>query len=281
MRLSLLPILLAGAGVVGQVSAEPIRVVVETSNANANIRFGHALANANVNGNDDNVARIVRPAVVMATSTEVKGSGISRHFCGSSLREKAHSLSNAFKHALGLPIVEADSHPSALAAIGKPGGVHILPFPYVASTAGENVKETLPDGSVVRIYHNQPLGEDGEHHEHKPVGDHDRHDRHHAHPHKKHHKGSFSRRIHKAIMALGPWEGRTVAFVLGCGIGVLLRMFWVLTVLAYRTVRGEREEETIDREYIMYEPETVFVAPPEYTDEKFKVTEEDETHACK
>jgi hypothetical protein len=82
-------------------------------------------------------------------------------------------------------------------------------------------------------------------------------------------------------MALGPWEGRTVAFVLGCGIGVLLRMFWVLTVLAYRTVRGEREEETIDREYIMYEPETLFVAPPEYTDQKFRVAEEDETHASK
>ena len=42
-------------------------------------------------------------------------------------------------------------------------------------------------------------------------------------------------------------------------------MFWVMSVLAYRTVRGEREE-TFDREYIVYEqvPETLSVAPPEY-----------------
>lgn len=49
-------------------------------------------------------------------------------------------------------------------------------------------------------------------------------------------------------------------------------MFWVLSVLAYRTVRGEREE-TADREYIVYEqvPETLFVAPPQYVDEKVNV----------
>ena len=29
------------------------------------------------------------------------------------------------------------------------------------------------------------------------------------------HRGSFLRRIHRALMALGPWEGRAVAFVLG------------------------------------------------------------------
>lgn len=50
-------------------------------------------------------------------------------------------------------------------------------------------------------------------------------------------------------------------------------MFWVLSVLAYRTVRGDREEETAHREYIVYEqvPETLFVAPPHYVDEKVKV----------
>ncbi|KAF9227081.1 hypothetical protein BS17DRAFT_806340 [Gyrodon lividus] len=282
MRLSILPVLLAGVGVVSQVSAEPIRVVVETtSNTNANIRFGHALANANVNGNDDNVARIMRPTVIMTTSAEVKSNGIGRHFCGASLREKALHLSNAFRHAMGLPLIEADPHHSAL--VGKPGenddGVHILPMPFTQPAPGENVKETLTDGSVVRIYHNQPLEENGKHHEHNHHGDHDRHDHHSHHPHRKHHKGGFLRRIHKAIMALGPWEGRAVAFVLGCGIGVLLRMFWVLTVLAYRTVRGDREEETFDHEYIMYEPETLFVAPPEYTDEKVKVAELEGHHA--
>jgi hypothetical protein len=81
-------------------------------------------------------------------------------------------------------------------------------------------------------------------------------------------RGPFLRRVHRALMMLGPWEGRIVAFVLGaipvlyavdsiigtngtfsmvgCGIGVLLRMFWVMAVLLVRGTRGEPEhEETI------------------------------------
>ncbi|TFK57761.1 hypothetical protein BDN72DRAFT_907546, partial [Pluteus cervinus] len=50
-------------------------------------------------------------------------------------------------------------------------------------------------------------------------------------------------RLHIALMALGPWEGCAVAFVLGCGIGVLLRMLWVLLLVSYRSIRGDREEE--------------------------------------
>ncbi|KAG1889056.1 uncharacterized protein F5891DRAFT_1215816, partial [Suillus fuscotomentosus] len=85
--------------------------------------------------------------------------------------------------------------------------------------------------------------------------------------HKK--AGSLLGRVHCTIMALGLWDsGRAVAFVLGCGIGVLLRMFWVMSVLVYRTVRGERSEK-ISHGYIMFEhdAETHFVPPPEYTDE--------------
>jgi hypothetical protein len=45
-------------------------------------------------------------------------------------------------------------------------------------------------------------------------------------------------------------------------------MFWVMSVLVYRTVRGERSEK-ISHGYIMFEhdAETHFVPPPEYTDE--------------
>lgn len=61
-----------------------------------------------------------------------------------------------------------------------------------------------------------------------------------------------------------------------------MRMFWVLSVLAYRTVRGEREE-TLDREYFVYEqvPETLFVAPPQYVDEKVSVGTSDDIEECK
>lgn len=60
-------------------------------------------------------------------------------------------------------------------------------------------------------------------------------------------------------------------------------MFWVLSVLGYRTVRGERGEETLDREYIVYEqvPETLFVAPPQYGDEKVNVEAHEEIEECK
>ncbi|KAG1854329.1 hypothetical protein C8R48DRAFT_721612 [Suillus tomentosus] len=276
MRLSILPVLVAGAGIVSQVSAEPLRVLVERpSNANANIRFGHALANANVNGNDDsdNVARLVPPNLAMTTSSEVKG---KHHFCSASLKAKALRMSNAFRHALGLPLIEMGDHDSFKGEVASnPGPVsgelHILPIPLfgqpvvgqsvpASSSEKENagdVKELLPDGSVGRIYRHHEV--ESHHHNHDME-------------HKK--AGSFLRRVHRAIMALGLWEGRAVAFVLGCGIGVLLRMFWVMSVLAYRTVRGERSEE-ISHGYIMFEhdAETHFMPPPEYTDEKVKVAE--------
>ncbi|KAG1844340.1 hypothetical protein DFJ58DRAFT_802904 [Suillus subalutaceus] len=275
MRLSILPVLVAGAGIVSQVSAEPVRVLVESpSNANANIRFGHAIANANVNGNDDsdNVGRLVRPSLVMTTSTEIKG---KHHFCGASLKAKALRMSNAFRHALGLPLIETGDHDAFKGEVAStPGSVsgelHILPIPLfgqpvassVPASSSEkdnsgDVKELLPDGSVVRVYRQH--GAESHHH-------------HHDMKHKK--AGSFLRRVHRAIMALGLWEGRAVAFVLGCGIGVLLRMFWVMSVLVYRTVRGERLEE-VSHGYIMFEhdAENNFVPPPEYTDEKVKVAE--------
>ncbi|KAG1806065.1 uncharacterized protein BJ212DRAFT_1389254 [Suillus subaureus] len=285
MRLSILPILVAGAGIVSQVSAEPLRILVERpSNANANIRFGHALANANVNGNDDsdNIARLVRPSIVMTTSTEVKG---KHHFCGASLKAKALRMSNAFRHALGLPLIEMGDHDAFKGEVASnPGSVsgelHILPIPLfgqpitpsVPTSSSENdnsgdVKELLPDEPVVRVYRQHEAESHRHHHE---AGSH-RHN-HHDMKHKK--AGSFLMRVHRAIMALGLWEGRAVAFVLGCGIGVLLRMFWVMSVLVYRTVRGERPEE-VSHGYIMFEhdAENNFVPPPEYTDEKVKIAE--------
>jgi len=80
-------------------------------------------------------------------------------------------------------------------------------------------------------------------------------------------EGPFLHRAHLALMSLGAWEGRIVAFVLGCGIGVLVRMFFVLSVLFVRALRGnavlEPEEETT---ILVYAQE---VAPPyEVIDEK-------------
>jgi hypothetical protein len=83
----------------------------------------------------------------------------------------------------------------------------------------------------------------------------------------------FMIRLQRSLNALGPLEGKVVAFVLGCGIGVLLRMFWVLAVISYRAVKGSRESETAQTEYSLVldqsdmEPaEVIFVAPPSYNE---------------
>jgi len=77
-------------------------------------------------------------------------------------------------------------------------------------------------------------------------------------------------------MALGTWEARVVAFVLGCGIGVLLRMLWVIAIVSYRTVRGDTFEDDENAQYaLLYEApeEEIVVAPPQYilVDEKAPV----------
>ncbi|KAH7903946.1 pre-mRNA splicing factor component-domain-containing protein [Hygrophoropsis aurantiaca] len=102
VRLSILPAFL-------HIQLEPIRAVLDgASKTNPNLRLGHALANANVNGNDDNVGRLVCSSIIMTTSTEIKSEG--RHFCGASPREKAIRVSNTFCHALGLPPIETSDH---------------------------------------------------------------------------------------------------------------------------------------------------------------------------
>jgi hypothetical protein len=276
MRLSFLPVLVAGAGMIAsQVTAEPI---VDTSGTNANLRFGHVLANANVNGNDDSAVARPRPVLLMATITS---EGSAHRGCKGSFRGKLIQLSNAFRHALGLPLIEMGEYlPVDPAIIGKPhphphvgGEAHILPLPLPPF---EGAPESFVHGhhapSQMEDIGDQPTEPPVEHPHHK--GHQHKHKKFRKHGCRKRVKGFF-RRIHKAITALGPWEGRAVSFVLGCGIGVLLRMFWVLSVLAYRTIRGEREESQV-REYVVLDQdvETIFIAPPQYSDEKQVVIED-------
>jgi len=94
-------------------------------------------------------------------------------------------------------------------------------------------------------------------------------------------------------MTLGPWEGRAVAFVIGkstkhifpirtpliidipgCGIGVLLRMVWVLGLVTYRAIRGERDAETEYSEIVFeHDGELFMIPPPLYNDEKVEVVD--------
>lgn len=234
MKFSILPVLIAGASIAQLASASPIRIIV--TEVSSNLRFGHAVAN----GNNDNVAHVVRPSVV--TITQVGDAGRSkkphRHSCGGALRNKAIILSNAVRKALGFPLIE-EYRPIDIGKERPDGLVRILPI-------------HLP--MKVEL---------------------DENNHHHGHHHMKHHKGSFMRRMHHALMALGPWEGRAVAFVLGCGIGVLLRMVWVMCIIAYRLVKGGRDEGA-DYAVLIFEqdPEDLVVAPPQYTDEKVEAADE-------
>ncbi|QRW08368.1 hypothetical protein RhiLY_07367 [Ceratobasidium sp. AG-Ba] len=78
--------------------------------------------------------------------------------------------------------------------------------------------------------------------------------RHHMRP--SHHNAPFYVRLTHALSSLGPWEGRAVSFVLGCGLGVLLRMLYVFAVLIVRGVRCRRAERRIT----LVEDSVIFVA---------------------
>jgi hypothetical protein len=155
------------------------------------------------------------------------------------MKDKAKSISEAFKQAFG----------------GKSdGAVHILPFLGTPETF-VNVKMTGVEGTT--------QGGDRVHF---------------GVPHRHVTQESFMRRVHIALMTLGPWEGRAVAFVLGCGIGVLLRMFWVLAIISYRAIKGAKKERAAEYDYIVFEhygdAEEIVVPPPTYVvDEKVPVEE--------
>ena len=59
---------------------------------------------------------------------------------------------------------------------------------------------------------------------------------------------------------------------IGCGIGVLLRMLFVLAIITYRAVKGQREEEHEYSQVITIEPYEDAAHLPAYSaDEKIKI----------
>jgi hypothetical protein len=266
MKFNLLTALVAGAAL-AQVGASPIRVVVVTE---PHFRFGHAMGNTNDNNplpSNHHVAMLMRPASPDGAATKV----MHKPCRGARMRQKAIEMSNAFRKALGLPLIDTGAHgignvvPNVPAHPPADGRVHILPF------IGTPPTPFVPESDRIKSYESSPFN---------PMIAHPR-------PHHGHHHGHlrlgqrlrnspFVERLHVALMALGPWEGRAVAFVLGCGIGVLLRMMWVLAIVSYRLVKGPREEEEpryteilVVEEYDS-DAENVPLAPPTYTyaDEK-------------
>jgi hypothetical protein len=122
-------------------------------------------------------------------------------------RQKAVEVSNLFREALGLPLIKTGIHHLKL-----DGKVQILPFIGTPNTVVHSSKDK--EGTIKFSTFDIPKDDDGRvhHHGHHTHG---RHRHHQGHGHHHFGKGSFINRIHYSIMNLGPWEGRSVAFVLG------------------------------------------------------------------
>ncbi|EJF65612.1 hypothetical protein DICSQDRAFT_133207 [Dichomitus squalens LYAD-421 SS1] len=250
-----------GAGIAA--SASPIRVVVTEVSS---VRHGYAAADPNSPFSPlpppvDNLfaASAFAQPIVAAQDAEivrpqyVHGNG--RHFC-QSMRTKALDASNVLRQWLGLEPIQIQHirvHPLPHHMEGtqmhgmqlKDGkNTHDLPImPFI----GTPVKPAFAEDEGALEHHRGRQG--------RPMWVH-----HYGHHHLR---GSFLRRVHHALMALGPWEGRAVAFVLGCGIGVLLRMVWVMVLVTARAFRGSRDEET---EYeVVFDEAEMLVPPPQYT----------------
>ncbi|KAG7439458.1 uncharacterized protein BT62DRAFT_938952 [Guyanagaster necrorhizus] len=250
MKLSVISCLVAGASLV---SAVPMRVVMLTGSSDGNtspaLRFGHAGVS-----HEDAVVPTSMPAAIHG-----RPCGGGRRF-----RDKAVKLSNSFRQALGLPLIE--SEPKADTTVHG-GVIRIMPFIGGPATVVQ-LNETGDEGKTrggdrVRIVNAVPMTP-GRHGHHRV---------------RLNSQESFTSRLHYALMMLGPWEGRAVAFVLGCGIGVLLRMIWVLTLVSYRAFRGERE--THEYSHLPHgNAEEIVVAPPTYiyVDEKTPIVDTDAKH---
>lgn len=246
MKLFSIGAVVAGVGIV-QIVATPIRIItIISGQGGANIdgaRFGHSVPLA--------------PAIatVKLDAGQVEGAHVHRPCGGSRMsrfRQKGIEISNTFRKVLGLELIEANPHLTFKKA--DHGVVHIMPF-----------MGTPHRSSNYHSAHKQHHGAQLNYH-------------HHIHAHGR--SRSFATRLHFSLMNLGRWEGRAVAFVLGCGIGVLLRMFWVLAIVTYRAIRGQREEEHEYSHIIIEEFDAdalVHVPPPNYTypvDEKVAVVED-------
>lgn len=215
---------IVAAAAIAQVLAVPL-LVIPQDNAPVRVRLGHA----------------IRPQVQSEGRKMRTGPCRAHRF-----KQKAVEVSNLFRQALGLPLIQPGGHDD--------GMVKVLPFIgtstiFVGANGMEGISN-MPD--------EHPKGPRRPRHGH-------RHGRHHRH---RLGKGSFINRIHYSLMNLGRWEGRAVAFVLGCGIGVLLRMLFVLSVVMYRAVKGQHGEEhheysqiTIIEEFV----DTPKSSPPSYT----------------
>lgn len=256
MKFPVFQLLVVGVGLaIQQADATPIRVVIASSGSEvvSSFRFGLAAA--------PDGAKLPMPMPVVHAA-EPGQPQHGRRPCGmKKWRVKIFGITSTFRKALGWPESEhphghghGHGHHHPMPPPAK--NLHILPFPAIDFSEKQPIRPMPP--------HFEP----GHPHPHHHHGQH-KHHGHHRHRH-GFHSEPFLRRVHHALMALGPWEGRAVAFVLGCGIGVLLRMIWVMTVVTYRMLKGNNDEPEAPEYTFVCEhyAEEIQTPPPHYVYEK-------------
>ncbi|KAI9067515.1 hypothetical protein FKP32DRAFT_1672967 [Trametes sanguinea] len=249
----------------------------------------------------DNLAHILQPVPYDVSITSGPVHGGRRPLC-QTIKNKALEASNRFRAIFGFAPIEAaptpddnlirimpfhaqprpkleHGHPHGEDERNNNGRLHVLPIGFkadgaaVMQTSGSEAERApiLPFiGTPVRPAFAMAEGEERWGMS-APGG---------RNGHRFHrHRGSFLRRVHHALVVLGPWEGRAVAFVLGCGIGVLLRMVWVMALVTVRAIRGpstDRDSSTSSQEGIIVDgytydvvfdedAEDILAPPPQYT----------------
>jgi hypothetical protein len=166
-------------------TASPIRVVVVTSQQEVSTNIQYDRGRPFI----AEVVRPITPSPLMEASHVEQGAG--RHQPCSGMKGKAMTLSNKLRQAFGLPLIAPANHPPVTAPTMSTEELKIIPF---IGTPVE-YKPDMPVHPRPGVLHIAPG---------RGVGG-----------HRHHHRMPFLHRVHRALMVLGPWEGRAVAFVLG------------------------------------------------------------------
>lgn len=139
-----------------------------------------------------------------------------------SWKNSFNRLANTVREALGFAPVHA------VRPHHQPPHTPDMMFPDIVAVSNNGIEQDdqimrRPDARWPMPFHHQGQG---------------RHHRFHHHRGGDWHKKPFGRRVMHALYILGPVEGRIVAFVLGLGIGALIRVMFVMGLLAYRSITG-------------------------------------------
>jgi len=238
MKLTPLGLLIAGAGF-ANVNASPLLLTIVTSNVDTFAQFGSLHETENI------ALTEARPSV-QGWVVEDRPHEVYLDMFGQEVRKpcatmrgKAIEISNGLRNMFGLTLIDPEVlHKDHL---GSPHRHHSNPNAEVGMTCYGGVKE----GAVVT----QECRRHANHHH------------------------NFLQRFSRVFVALKWWEGGAVAFVFGCGLGVLLRLMWVLAIVSYRVgFRGESVDEAYDD--APAEETVTLLAPPKYTENAVAYPEE-------